>query len=114
MAASDSSHDIQKASDELVVDGWPFAKLINNLVKLIETEATQDPPLRLAVLVTTGALNPIHRGHVAAMEETKTFLEKERGMRVLAGWISPSHDLYVGPKMSSLRERAFSTPIRLK
>lgn len=113
MAASETPHDVRDPAEILVGDGWPSAKLIENLFKLAETEAGRDPP-SLAILVTTGALNPIHRGHVAAMEATKQFLEKERGMRVLAGWISPSHDSYVGPKMRRLGERAFPTAIRLK
>ena len=48
----------------------------------------------LAVLLTTGALCPIHPGHVEMMEQAKLALERQ-GVQVLAGYLSPSHDEYV-------------------
>lgn len=46
------------------------------------------------VLVTTGALNPVHLGHLEMLERAKRTME-ENGYEVLAGWISPSHEGYV-------------------
>ncbi|MFN8606475.1 MAG: NAD(+) synthase [Vulcanimicrobiota bacterium] len=48
----------------------------------------------LAALVTTGALCPVHPGHLALMEHARKALEKE-GYAVLGGYLSPSHDEYV-------------------
>ncbi|MBT9582869.1 NAD(+) synthase [bacterium] len=48
----------------------------------------------LAVLLTTGALCPVHPGHLEMMEQAKLALEKQ-GVCVLGGYLSPSHDEYV-------------------
>ena len=50
-----------------------------------------------AVLLMTGSMNPIHRGHVSMLLRAKAKLET-CGFQVLGTWVSPSHDLYVGPK----------------
>lgn len=52
---------------------------------------------RPVVLVTTGGFSPIHWGHISMMETAKHVLE-ERGLQVVGGYISPSHDDYVGQK----------------
>lgn len=52
------------------------------------------------VLLLTGALCPIHDGHIEMMIIAKETLEKE-GYEVLGGYISPDHDDYVGPKTNS-------------
>ncbi|MEI1280442.1 cytidylyltransferase [Leptospira venezuelensis] len=52
------------------------------------------------VLLLTGALCPIHDGHLDMMIIAKESLEKE-GYEVLGGYISPDHDAYVGPKTNS-------------
>ncbi|WP_230458339.1 cytidylyltransferase [Leptospira weilii] len=52
------------------------------------------------VLLLTGALCPIHDGHLEMMIIAKDSLEKE-GYQVLGGYISPDHDDYVGPKTDS-------------
>ncbi|MCR8648443.1 hypothetical protein [Leptospira interrogans] len=52
------------------------------------------------VLLLTGALCPIHDGHLEMMIIAKESLEKE-GYEVLGGYISPDHDDYVGPKTDS-------------
>ena len=64
--------------------GWPFSTPIPN------TE-------NLCVLLTTGAMNPIHQGHIQMLECAKTTLEQE-GWSVWTGFISPSHDLYLQGK----------------
>lgn len=48
----------------------------------------------LAVLVTTGALCPVHPGHLALMEHARKALQA-KGYAVLGGYLSPSHDEYV-------------------
>jgi nicotinamide mononucleotide adenylyltransferase len=46
------------------------------------------------VLLTTGALNPVHRGHVAMFDKARVSLEAAFGLEVVGGFLSPSHDLY--------------------
>ncbi|MBS2035880.1 NAD(+) synthase [bacterium] len=63
----------------------------------------------LAVLVTTGALCPVHPGHLALMEHARRALESS-GYAVLGGYLSPSHDEYVmgkcGPGVPPAQHRA--------
>jgi len=72
-------------------DPWPNLSAIAAAVKLRGSGPR-------AVLLTTGAMNPVHHGHVAMMNSAKEVLQQEHGITVLAGFISPSHDMYVGPK----------------
>jgi nicotinic acid mononucleotide adenylyltransferase/Icc-related predicted phosphoesterase len=78
---------------------WPITKLISRT-----EEANSTPRLPRAVLLMTGALNPIHRGHVNNMELARASLES-RGFFVLGGFLSPSSDLYVSRKMQSQHAR---------
>lgn len=66
---------------------WPFEKIEKNLAS----------PARAprCVLLTTGALNPVHRGHVAMFDKTRGSLEAEFGLEVVGGFLSPSHDQYL-------------------
>jgi NAD+ synthetase len=61
-----------------------------------------------AVLVTTGAFCPVHRGHLEMMELAKSALEA-KGAFVLGGYLSPSHDAYVlskcGPNVPKAMHR---------
>jgi len=52
---------------------------------------------KVCVLLTTGSLNPIHKGHVHMMNRSKKGLE-DRGWTVWTGFVSPSHDLYLKSK----------------
>ena len=67
---------------------------------------------QVAVLVTTGALNPVHRGHAAMLHCAAARLP-EAGFFVAGGYLSPSHDAYVQPKASSLRTIGLTAPFRL-
>ena len=73
---------------------WPSALLHAALAKTSKKQ-------KRCVLLTTGAMNPIHKGHTAMFVQARRELESKHGYKVLAGFISPSHDLYVGPKMRS-------------
>eukprot|EP00747_Dinoflagellata_sp_TGD_P073957 gnl/TRDRNA2_/TRDRNA2_158133_c1_seq1.p1 gnl/TRDRNA2_/TRDRNA2_158133_c1~~gnl/TRDRNA2_/TRDRNA2_158133_c1_seq1.p1 ORF type:complete len:293 (-),score=63.89 gnl/TRDRNA2_/TRDRNA2_158133_c1_seq1:60-917(-) len=88
---------------------WPFDKL--------EAALRADGGLlqgrRPAVVITTGAMNPIHKGHVQMLRQAKMRLEKS-GYAVLAGWISPSHDLYVLPKAKSLKTPGLRSAFRTR
>eukprot|EP00466_Bigelowiella_natans_P003033 jgi/Bigna1/86722/estExt_fgenesh1_pg.C_130064 len=53
---------------------------------------------RYCVLLSTGALCPVHIGHVDMLVRAKVAMEKN-GYTVLGGWLSPSHDSYVSGKL---------------
>lgn len=74
----------------------PFHKVVNRLDQLLfSKKINSDAPF--LVLVTTGALCPVHKSHIEMMELARTELEN-RGCIVLGGYLSPSHDKYVQPK----------------
>lgn len=52
------------------------------------------------VLLSTGAFCPIHFGHLQMMEIAREALVAQ-GKSVIGGYLSPSHDSYVGPKCGS-------------
>ena len=54
--------------------------------------------IKRAVLLGTGSYNPIHRMHVEMFDAAADYLMKI-GWDVLAGFISPSADHYVGRKL---------------
>lgn len=49
------------------------------------------------VLLCCGSFSPVHKGHLAAMHAARAQLEQS-GRRVLAGYLSASHDSYVSVK----------------
>ena len=65
---------------------WPTAHL-----------RPRPPAGRSCVLLLTGALYPVHAGHVASLVAARRAVEAH-GWCVLGGFLSPSHDLYCGPK----------------
>jgi nicotinamide mononucleotide adenylyltransferase len=74
---------------------WPVDKIAGNLARA--------PRGRRCVLLTTGALNPIHRGHVAMFDRARDVLEAEYGLDVVGGFLSPSHDTYLSGKYLSVK-----------
>lgn len=64
----------------------------------MSTNSNNDEPQLPITLVTTGAFNPVHRGHVALVEAAVTAL-RSRGLIVEAVLFSPSHDAYVAGKI---------------
>lgn len=82
--------DEQPATPAMRTDAgapWPFDKIEKNL--------SLPRRARRCVLLTTGALNPVHRGHVAMFDKAKANLEAEFGLEVVGGFLSPSHDQYL-------------------
>ena len=69
---------------------WPLEKIERNLARPSRG--------RRCVLLTTGALNPIHLGHVAMFDRARGGLESEHGFDVAGGFLSPSHDAYLSGK----------------
>jgi len=87
---------------------WPVSTLLASLA----TCGGAPPDRGFAVVVTTGAMNPPHQGHLQMLHQAKARLEAE-GFAVLAGWMSPSHDGYVQPKAKSLGTPGLSSDFRL-
>lgn len=64
---------------------------VHDLSVVLENWAQhKSSPSKCVVLLTTGSLNPIHKGHVRQMERAKEMLEKQHNLIVLGGFISPS------------------------
>jgi Icc-related predicted phosphoesterase/nicotinic acid mononucleotide adenylyltransferase len=82
---------------------WPLSKIIRRLEGI---HSGQRKPR--AVLLTTGALNPIHKGHIQNMELAKSSIESQ-GFEVLGGFLSPSSDAYVTGKMKSQHRQQLAT-----
>ena len=81
----------------------PLVKLRRNLAAL-----QRGADVQAVVLLATGAVNPPHLQHVAMFNIAKAHLERaappaEGGARVVvvAGFLSPSHDGYVGGKLGA-------------
>ena len=115
------------------VTGWPRVKLEANLASspalstnndLLLPTSTSSPEVTKdvdeisgdgggvkclrrpkAVLLSTGSFNPVHAGHVSMLESAKTQVESQ-GYDVVAGFLSPSSDLYVKPKMESILRKS--------
>lgn len=104
MGCGSSSHTVD--DDAL----WPLIKLkqahrrIRNIAK---------PNTPMAVLLSTGAMNPVHKGHVQMLHQARERLERE-GYAVIGAWLSPSHDGYVQPKAANLRTPGLTAAFRLE
>ena len=83
----------------LAADGSPSWPLDH--VKAAAASATGAGERARCVLLTTGAMSPCHHGHAAMLCAARAALEA-KGYHVLGGFLSPSHDLYAGPKAASL------------
>eukprot|EP00439_Symbiodinium_sp_Y106_P028891 s5168_g3.t1 len=68
---------------------------------------------KLAVLLTTGAMNPPHLGHTELVQKAAERLRRA-GFEVAGAFISPSHDGYVQPKARKLGTIGLSSPFRLE
>ena len=52
------------------------------------------------ILLTTGALNPVHKGHINSLKLAQDYLEK-KDFKVEKIYISPSSDIYLNSKKTS-------------
>jgi nicotinic acid mononucleotide adenylyltransferase len=87
---------------------WPQSKLLKRC-----TEEVPARGQRTAILIMTGALNPVHSGHVQCLQHAREACEAE-GIAVLGGYLSPSHDAYVRPKMDYMRQHCWPAPVRVE
>lgn len=92
-----------------VCDNWlstPVYKLVENIGRHANRRHKCQG---LAVLLTTGAFSPIHKGHLAMMDSAKAAVE-EKGFCVVAGYFAAGHDSYVSMKKDG--EAALAAPYR--
>eukprot|EP01043_Picozoa_sp_COSAG02_P020129 COSAG02_NODE_985_length_15457_cov_108.738247_17_plen_303_part_00 len=89
---------------------WPMAKLLARHEAFKQAGEMRKP----AVLLTTGAMNPVHLGHVDMFARARRCLEQEHGFSVLAGYISPSHEGYVRPKCEHFQQNYLESNVRLE
>lgn len=64
----------------------------------------------LAVLVLPGALNPVHSEHISSLEIARAHLEQQ-GIVVIAGFLQPSSEWYVGSKVGEAWAMTFANRI---
>ncbi|CAE7473347.1 unnamed protein product [Symbiodinium natans] len=106
MASLGTSTGAPRAPEE----PWPLPRCFPE--RLAEARAAAST-LRPCVLLTTGAMNPPHKGHAQLLRQAADRLHRE-GYCVLGAWMSPSHDDYVGPKACRLGTLHLSSGLRLK
>jgi hypothetical protein len=99
--------DKAEKQDEL----WPMDKMhkmLNSMefLKGIETK-------KYAVLLTTGAMNPVHKGHISLITQARQRIYED-GYEVMGAWLSPSHDIYLRQKAKRLNTIALSAAFRVK
>lgn len=90
---------------------WPMGKFRANLESWLAAHGR--PANGFAVVVTTGAMNPIHLGHVQLLHQAKERLDAE-GFGVVGAWVSPSNDEYVQPKCRALNTIGLNAGFRLE
>jgi nicotinic acid mononucleotide adenylyltransferase len=96
-------HDMTLAVDDRLLV-TPLGKIRN----AIQQDGDIGAP-RYAVLVTSGAFCPIHRGHLQMMESARREAER-RGWKVVGGFFAPDHDGYVSVKCG---QETISAPTRV-
>ena len=72
-----------------------FSEVIKNLQLL------KDSNHQKVILFATGSYCPVHYGHLQVFDAASKFLTEKYNIDVLAGYISPSCDLYVDSKLRS-------------
>ena len=103
---SESSID-QMAKQQMNAE-WPTFRMMQQLDAL-----PPDGSRPLAVLLTTGGHNPVHRGHLQMLHQAAERVESQ-GYRVVSMWLSPSHDSYLQPKAAHLGTIGLSSDLRLE
>jgi len=77
----------------------PTTKLLNQLTRLLATTPST-PTSKYIILLQTGSHSPIHLVHLHIFERAREHIEATLPMNhVIAGYISPSHDIYVFKKL---------------
>ena len=98
---------IKKKSDE--DEMWPMGKMR----KMLNYMVAQPDKRKYAVVVTTGAMNPVHKGHIDLIDQAKLRLWYA-GYKVIGAWLSPSHDFYLQPKAFVAKTIGLSAEFRVE
>jgi hypothetical protein len=79
---------------------WDFAVLDKKMTDFkVNANSPSSPATKqLYVLLTTGAMNPIHRGHVAVLYAAAAAVTAAGHGTVVAAFASPSNDMYLRGK----------------
>jgi nicotinic acid mononucleotide adenylyltransferase len=84
---------------------WPLDKIRNNIAKL---DSSNNNKKEFYVLLTTGAMNPIHNGHKAALHHCAKLLSSSINNIVIVGaFLSPSSDCYLAGKFRDKKDDFF-------
>ena len=89
---------------------WPMRKMHE---MLIFKGSIRNRQPKTAVVLTTGAMNPVHKGHIALINQAKLRLWYA-GYEVVGVWLSPSQDSYLQPKALRLNTIGLSAPFRVE
>jgi nicotinic acid mononucleotide adenylyltransferase len=82
--------------DERMTYPTHFYSAPYTLVKRLHEEAKEEfPEARQAVVISTGSYDPLHEGHMESLIRAKEYIESNGNVKVIAGFMSPSHDAYV-------------------
>lgn len=103
--------DKEKAETEVEepIEMWPRTLMNSIRSSWPSTPAAQN----VAVILSTGAMNPAHRGHAQLLHQAADRLSKA-GYKVAGAYISPTHDSYVQPKARRLQTIGLSNAFRLE
>ena len=90
---------------------WPMDKMhiMLNSMESLKGKETK----KYAVLLTTGAMNPVHKGHISLITQARQRIYAD-GYEVIGAWLSPSHDLYLQQKAKKLKTIGLSAAFRVK
>lgn len=91
---------------------WPMTKM-RQAIASRASAGLRPPKLGYAAILSTGGMNPVHRGHVQLLLQAAKRLETI-GYSVVGLWLSPSHDGYLQPKARGLGTIGLSAPFRLE
>ena len=83
-------------SSKVPSHGWPLDKIERRLAELGDLKKATLPP---AILLSTGALNPVHNGHVQLLHRAAEHLGAH--FTILGAYLSPSHDQYLSGKFGT-------------
>mmetsp|Transcript_7576 Transcript_7576/g.21696 ORF Transcript_7576/g.21696 Transcript_7576/m.21696 type:complete len:140 (+) Transcript_7576:112-531(+) len=76
-------------------------------------DAQRQGKTRVAVLMLSGALNPVHNGHLEAMEVCRAAIETFFGVAVVQGYVIPSSERYVDGKQAKKGQPSLSLADRV-
>ena len=77
----------------------PFEPLRKAIAEYKEAHPDEGSRKKLAVLIGTGSMNPVHRMHLTMFDIAASYLERHANIHALVAYLSPSCDDYVNHKL---------------